>query len=166
MAWTPKQNVANKRKIVANLMAFVKTNQVDALAWASPNETLKPFVEFSDSVGNRDKPNLPSLAFADDDAASDYTQDLVASAYRVNFEAMVENSDANKVVQQARLYALALESLIRNIEKPALLAGTGIGNFTLETIETGFEQVKVNRRRTMFMQMFEVRATYTLRAAN
>jgi hypothetical protein len=166
MSWTPRNNVTNKRQIAGNLLAFFKTNNADALLWASPSESLKPFIEFADSVGNRDKPNLPSLAFADDDDATDYTTDLLQTAYRLNFEAMIENPDPNVVVRQARKYIRALESMTRNIGKDDLLADTGVSNFTLETIETGFEQVKANKPRTSFMQKFEIRITYTLRADN
>ena len=170
MSWNPALKVANKRQIAANLLNFVKANQEDALAWAKTqaglSETVKKFITFDDALGDRDSPNVPSLAISDDDDASDYTADMTNAAYRLTFLARIQNADFNKVVRQARVYSLCLESLIRNIPTATLLADTHIDNYTLETIETGFPRVKSNENQTLFQQEIEIRAVFTLRASS
>lgn len=161
MAWTPTETIIHARAIPDNLLAYIEANQEDALVWAS-GSAMKPIAEFSSTVANRDVPVFPSIAYSDDNDAADYTETLPIGAYSVVLEVMVNNSDPSIAVTQARSYAKAIVSMIRNCPPASLLPNTGLSVATLQTIETGFDPIKTNEMQNDFLQMFQIRAVYNL----
>lgn len=162
MAWTPTNKVINARVIAANILAFIAANQTEALTWANGSTGLLDFQEIEDSVANRDSPLFPSLALQDDNDAADYTGDMIDAVYSATFEIMIENSSPAAAVTQARVYATALSSLLANMDNNDLTSGmTGI-TAVLQTIETGFEEIKANDMQNSFLQVFQIRPTFSV----
>lgn len=148
-----------------NLFAYFQTNQADALLWAH-GSALKSFQQFSASVANRTLPVFPSIAFIDDADAQDFTGDgLLPGAYNLGFELMVQNQNPTTATTEARSYAAAVISMIRNCPTATLLADTGATTEILESIECGFDPIQTNDAQNDFMQQIEIRATYRLTAA-
>lgn len=165
MTWTPQFKVLNARAIPDNLLAYIATNQADALLWAN-GTALRPIQQFSNSVANRAVPVYPAISFANDSDAEDYTQDFLPGVYSVVFEVMIQNSDPNTAVSEARSYAKAIKSMIRNCPNSTLTANTGANanSAVLESIETEFAEIKTNEMQNDFMQSFQLRAIFTLTA--
>lgn len=164
MAWTPANSVINARAIAENLLTYFEANQVDALSWANGGTGLLPFQRFENSVGNRNSPLFPAILFSDDNDAVDYAQTAPIGAYSVLFLVLIENQDANTAVTQARKYAVAIASMIRNCPPSTYAAGTGANanSSTIQSMEIGFDDIKANDEQNDFLQQFEIRITYQL----
>lgn len=169
MVWNPQYTVINSRAIADNLLTYFATNQADALTWAGGG-SLKPFRKFSNSIANRAVPVYPAIAFSDDNDAVDYTGDVTEGAYSLTFEVSIDKATANDsnaadtVVTDARLYAIAIVSMIRNCPLATLAANTGAlaGGTVIETIECGFDPIRSNDARNEFLQVFQVRTVFRL----
>lgn len=166
MTWTPKLAVITPRAIPVNLLTYVTdaTRQGDALTWAGDG-SLKKIKTFSNSVANRAIPVFPSIAFSDDNDAQSFENDITLTAYSCTFEVSIQNSDPDTAVTNARVYDKALRSMILNCPDATLISGTGaINGASLLTMETGFEPIKTNEKQNDFLQQFQIRVTYALRA--
>src|SRR5687767_6304164 len=138
MAWTPTNKVINTRILASNILTFIAANQTDALTWANGAPGMINFQDINDSVANRNNPIFPAIALRDDDDAADYTGDLIEPAYSATFEVMVESSVPSTAVTKARVYSLALSSMLRNMTSAELTSGLTEVFAVLVSIETGF----------------------------
>ncbi len=168
MAWMPEHAVINSRAIADNLLAWFELKQVEALAWAGDG-SLKPFQTIANSMANPDMPLYPAINFNDDNDEVDYTNEITVGAYRVVFELTVQNSNASAAIVNARKYAIAIASMIRNCPPATLCANTGaVPSLTvLNTMTIGFDFIKAGKdgtARNDFGQIFRVAVTYTLHA--
>lgn len=162
MPYANTHNVLNLRAIADNLLAYIAANQAAAFT-ALGFSSLKLIKDFQDSVANRAVPVFPAIAFSDDNDAQDFSGDgLIRAGYSCTFEVMVQNADPNVAVADARKYARAIASLVRNIDDDSLLADTGANVATLQSLETGFDPIRANEMQNDFLLMFQVRATYTV----
>jgi hypothetical protein len=167
MPWTPTYNVINARSITDNLLAYFAANQVDALNWANGGSGLKSFQKFSDSVANRNTPVYPAIAYSDDNDALNFGDGGIDSGiYVVSYEVMVQNPNPDVATSEARKYARAISSMIRNCPASTLMANTDADAVVIDTLEVGFDPIKTNATQNDFMQTFQVRATYLLTAGN
>lgn len=167
MPWTPTYTTINARAIADNLLAYIQANQVDALTWAG-GSSLIPIALFANSVAARDIPVYPSIAFSDDNDATDYTGDLGQGAYSVTFEVSVQSDDPDTAVVNARKYAKAIISMIRNCPKQTLAADSGAhaNGAAIETIECGFDPIRTNTEiQNDFLQVFQIRTVFILSAS-
>lgn len=165
MAWTPVNKVINTRALASNILTFIAANQTEALAWANGASGLIGFQDINASVANRSNPVFPAIALRDDDDAADYTGDILEPAYSATFEVMIENPLPAVAVTKARVYSLALSSMLRNMTNAQLISGTTAQAAVLISIETGFEQIQANEQQNSFLQVFQIRATYRLTGA-
>lgn len=165
MAWTPTLAVIKTRGVAANLLAYITdgTRQTDAYTWAG-DAALRTIKTVSNSVASRTTPFYPAIAFSDDNDAQDFTNDIINAAYSCIFEVSIQNADPDAAVVQARKYAAAIASMIVNCPKATLTANTGAVDASLNTIETGFEPIKTNEMQNDFLQVFQIRVTFTLYA--
>lgn len=168
MTWTPAFNTIKTRAVADNLLAFIAANQADAILWATSGSALKPIKQFSNSVMSRTVPVFPSIAFASDQDAQDYTEDVIESAYSVVFEIVIENANPDTAVTQARSYAAAIVSMIRNCPPATLAENTGavVNAAHIQTVEVQFDEIKTNDTQTDFFQTFQIRAVCSLIASN
>lgn len=169
MAWTPSYTVLKTRAIPSNILTYVidATRQADAITWAGGG-SLKAFKTFSNSVANRTKPVFPSIAFSDDNDVQVFGDDLIEAVYSCIFEVSIQHSSPDTVVTNARYYAAALVSMIRNCPPATLAANTGADVYAtvIEGVEVGFEQIKTNEMQNDFLQQFQIRVTVRLSAPN
>lgn len=166
MAWTPTLAIITPRAVPVNLLTYVtdSTRQTDALTWAG-DSSLKLIKTFSNSVANRAIPVFPSIAFSDDNDAQEFGEDVIQAAYSFTFEVSIQNADPDTAVTNARVYDKALRSMIVNCPDATIISGTGaLPEASLITIETGFEPIKTNEKQNDFLQQFQIRVTYVLRA--
>jgi hypothetical protein len=164
--WTPSYPVTNARAIAENLLAYFEANQADALVWAGGS--LKPLKKFSQSLADRTVPAFPSIAFSDDNDATDYATSTAAQgAYSLTFEVSVQSLNGDTATTQARRYSLAIVSMIRNCPKATLIANTGCIQAVVDTIEIGFDPIRAHEnRKNDFLQVFQVRTTFILQVGN
>lgn len=165
MVWSPSFAVINARAIPDNLFAYFATNQADALTWAG-DSSLKPIRKFSASVANRAVPAYPSMAFSDDNDAVDYSGTVLQGAYSLTLEFSIQNQDPDTAVTQARKYAAAFVSMIRNCPQATYASGTGAvaDQSVIDSIECGFDPIRSNEKQNDFLQVFQIRVTYILQA--
>jgi hypothetical protein len=166
MPWTPTEPILSSRAIAESLATYFAANQVDAILWAH-GSALKPVSKFSNSVANRTIPVFPAMAFSDDNDVVEYGNDLLDAAYSVTFEFMVQNADADTAVTQARSYLKAFISMMVNCPQATLATNTGAiaGTIVIQTVESGFDPIKTNEQQNDFLQMFQIRAVYTISAS-
>ncbi len=165
MPWTPKHTIIKARAIADNLLAYFEANQVDVLTWAGDG-SLKPIKKFSNSVAYRAIPVYPSIAFSDDSDAVDYAGDLATGIYNLTFEVSIQNQDPDTAVIQARKYAAAIISMIRNCPPATLAANAGVKLEAtyIDTIVCGFDPIKTNDMQNDFLQVFQIATVFNLMA--
>lgn len=167
MAWTPTVKVLNLRAIADNLLDYWMTNQADAIPWAAtqlayadPIPLLKNFLDSAAFLAEKG-PIYPAVAFASDADAADYSDTTVAGGYILRFDTMVTGEDPELIVRQARVYALALLSMMLNCPKATLVdrAGVTADKTKIEDSVIEFGEMLSNNEQTAFMQRFELQAT-------
>lgn len=166
MAWTPTKAILKPRVLAENVLSYIQTNQADAILWANSNTALRSIMKFGDSVANRLIPVYPSMYFSDDNDAQDLSEDVITSLYTPIFEVNVQSTTPDEALRQARIYWVAIASMMVNMPMSSKTANTGAKDADLLGLETGFLQIKSNEAQNDFLQTFQIRASYQLRAAN
>ncbi len=165
MAWSPTFTVINARAIADNILTYVldSTRQADALTWAG-GSSLKAVTKFSDTIASRGTPAFPAIQFIDDEDAVDYSADVLIGAYIVTFEMMVQSGTLATAITNAKTYAIAFTSMIRNCPSATLGASTGATAATVRllSLETGFDPIKTNDKQNDFLQTLKIRATFQM----
>lgn len=168
MTWTPALTTLNTRAVASNVLTYVAdaARQGDAYAWAG-NSSLKLIKTIANSVASRTTPFYPSIAFSDDNDIQNFEDDLIVAAYSFILEISIQNANPDTAVTQARTYAKAIVSMIRNCPLATFAASTGADTAAtvIDTIEVGFEQIKTNEMQNDFLQQFQVRTTCRLSKA-
>lgn len=162
MAWTPTKAIVKPRALAQNVISYIQTNQADAILWANSNTALRPIKKFGDTVANRLLPVYPSMYMTDDNSASDYTNDVLISAYSVQFEVNVQSTTPDEAKRQADVYAAAIESMILNQPNSSRVNNTGAISAQVQLVEIGFLEIRANETQNDFLQTFQIRATYSL----
>lgn len=163
MVWNPTLNVIDTSVIDANLITFIKANQVDALTWANGGTALKSFKTISDSVADRTKPIFPRLSIVDSTEGTTSSGDLNDTAYQVTFECVFESLTVATVTSTAKKYDTALKSMLANISASAITSGMlGVTSARFISIESGFEELASNKQQNDFFSEWQVRVTYAL----
>jgi len=163
MVWAPSKAVITPRALAVNLLTYFGTHQADALTWAGGTGlvALRAYSTVASRVDN--KPIYPMISFLDDNDSVIYGNDLSEAAYQVTFEVVIENTNPATAVENAKIYAKALVSMIINCPAADLATGTGAtqGSITCQEIETGFDEIKHIDKKDFF-QVFQIRAAFTL----
>jgi hypothetical protein len=173
MPWTPIQKALNLRAIADNILTYWLANQADAVPWAATQlayaDPIPLLKRFSDSAAilAEKAPVFPAVAFASDADAADYN-DAIESGYIVRFDTMVTGPNAEVCVRQARVYSLALLSMLLNCPKATLAANARvtINNTHIEDTIIEFGEILSNEEQTDFMQRFELQATIRVHASS
>ena len=170
MAWTPTNRVPQLTLYSANLLAYIAANYAEALTWAGGG-SLPSFVRVYNSAAGRIYDAFPYLLLLDESAATDYTSDLNETAWQVTLEWAIsadatQAADANSPIgddlaQQARVYAMALESVLLNIPSASLLSGATYTNAPeAESIQTDFDALRQGP--SGYLQIGQTRAIYRI----
>lgn len=165
--WTAKTKTVNASKLEANIIAFIRANQADALLWANGGTgTIKPFNFLVDNLANQGLPGLPVLMVTGKEKSTDRASDLDQSKFGIQFEGIVLGKNAESLAALTEKYAAALESMLINIPDLTLLSGTTgqmIENEPNTTISYG--EIGMNEQESALLQVFTLRVTYTLYAS-
>lgn len=171
MAWAPKSKALNLRAIADNLLAFWTLNQEEAIPWAAAElgyvDEIPLLKKLAQNAFAMLGPNFPAVGFASDADAADYN-DAIASGYIVRFLCMVTGPDPDICVRQARVYALALTSMMLNCPKATLTdkARVVANNTQIEDTVIEFEEVLSDEERTEYYQSFQLQATIRVHASS
>lgn len=162
MAFVQTKKVVDTRFIGANILQFIRDNQAEVLTIANGGTALKSFQQIVDSIANRANPMFPSLAIESEGSATEFDSDVLGSAYRVTFEAMIYGTNASALPSLAKKYAYALELMLINIPRATLLANSGLTDLAVRSIETDHDPLKTNDNHTEFFQVFQTRIIYNI----
>jgi hypothetical protein len=165
MAWEPKQNTADFRYVVTNLLAYIEANQADALAWAS-DTPLEPFVALYPNAAGRLGSLYPNLMVVRQDQAMDFSGDVLIAGIELLLEGVVTGPDADQLVIDAKAYAMAVESMLLNIPHRTLTAsGKQSGLEVIMEMETQFDVLRGQKTATSFLQLWQTRVVFRIHSA-
>ncbi len=167
MAWVTTQKTVDSSRLEANIIAFIRANQTDALTWANGGTTpLKPFNFLVDNLANPSLPGLPILMITGKEKTTSRASDLEQTSLGFEFEAIVLGRAADALAALTEKYALALESMLISIPEAVLLAGTS-GQFIDNEPDTSisYGEIGTNEQENALLQVFRLRITYTLFAS-
>jgi len=164
MAWTPTINVLRSRQIAENILAYIATNQADAILWAN-GTAIRTLQQISDSVANRVNPIYPSIAIRDSEDGQIFGNDIHDAAFNVVFEVVAESPVPATAVAEAKVYDTAIKSMIANISAATIAADTSaiVGTIVLQEILSKFEDIKINDAQNDFFQPLTITASFTLK---
>ena len=163
MPWTPAEPVIEARTIGENLLAFIETNQADALAWATGGTALKPLARI-ENTAMTNAVVYPAIAETDYTGLNDPSETYNRGTSSVTFDIWVTGAAASTVKTQARYYAKAVKSMIRNCPNGTVFANTNaVANTSvLLLIEDTFPGVEIHENGTSYLQRVQIRASYQL----
>ena len=155
--------VTTPSAIPVNILTFITTeaDQVEALTKFG-GSGLRSLKTPSQTVANRAIPVYPSIAFSDEDDATDYTGDIAPSVYTTAFEGNVQSSDPDTAIAEARIYLAAVKWMAINCD--TMLTNTGMTSAALQTLEGKMLPIKSNEQQNDFLQQFQVQVTWLLTA--
>lgn len=162
MAWTPKINVIDARKLDANILAFIEANQVEAMIWANGGIVLKVFQQLSNSIANRSKPIYPSLAIFSESTATQFDGDILRCVYQLRIESVIYSNVAAEAAGLSKIYGHALESMLGNVTGAVLTGGAASMTASLERLDTNYTDLKWTKGTSNFYREIETRATYSI----
>lgn len=113
-------------------------------------------------MANRTIPIFPSIAFSDDNDEQAFNGDIIEGLYSCTLEVSIQNASADTASTNARIYQKAICSMIANCPTSTLITNTGATNAVLLGLECGFEPIKTNDMQNDFLQVFQIRASYSL----
>lgn len=166
MVWAPSKAILTPRAIAVNLMAYFVANQADVLTWAGGTGFV-PLRAYSTVASRVDKkPVFPMISFMEDTDLAVYGNDLIGAEYKAVFEVVIDNPDPAVAKANAEIYCKALVSMILNCPGASLVTNTGaVGqSITCQQIETNFDQIAEPKSKTMFYQVFQISADFTMSA--
>lgn len=132
MVWAPRFKVISRNRLRDNIIAYWNTNQVEALAWAKSTlgfpatPVLTPLTNFYTSTIGRLMTDFPRgmVVNAETTRATDLGDDSYeASRHTFVFEIETYGTDANQIVKDSECYAIAFDSVLRNIPSANLFTG-------------------------------------------
>lgn len=162
MSWEPTQKVFDPRFIGANLIAWFEANQELALAWASANDPpdLPPVLDFFENT--RVLTRFPALMINGMSFSTEAEADMDSITISLEYEINIMDGSQDFLATNAPKYAMAFESMVRNIPKTSL-QNNSIINFigVLASLETILDSVKTNG--SAFMQTITTSLTWECR---
>lgn len=162
MAWTDKieLQVFDPRVIAANLFAWFEENQADALAWANArgSPVLPPVLDFY--LNERTPTRFPACMLNRIRYGTDTGEDISRTEIALQFQIMLVHGDRDWLAAAAPKYAMAFESMAKNIPKTSLEENSKIvfDAGALVAIETTFDFLRTNG--SQFMQSFTTQVNW------
>lgn len=163
MPWTPEFKVIDQRPLATNLLAFIETNQTDALAWANGGPGLADFAKFYTNASGRLQTQFPCLMVLSQGIGTDL-EDQLASAFQIVLEGAISGPDPDVLVDNTKRYAMAVESMVLNMTSDEFTENTNQYHKAIVTeMETRHDIV--TRITSGFLQVFQVRLTFNIFAS-
>lgn len=161
--WRPKINVFDERSAKSALIAYFKTNQADALAWANDGAAL-PLIEKFHKQTAYVAGKFPFLVFNRTSHSSQF-EDILTIKFAVELEVWLMHGKPDILSDYAVKYSMALESMLVNVPDATFSENSKI-RITVEAdrMETAFDlQGKLNKGG--FIQIFQTSAQWTIEAS-
>ena len=146
MAWEPLLYTKSRKVVAANLLAHIKANMADALAWAH-GSPLEDFRAVYNSKVGRVATKLPVLMVARAGTKAATRDDGLGLdvAHVFGFEMKIKGSDPEEMNERADDYLTALDSVIRNIPYATLFEGLEAampGMFEIEVSDEDLDEAR------------------------
>jgi hypothetical protein len=169
MSWGNQEiflNVFDPRHTGANLFDWFEENQADALAWANEGVegALPPVKDFF--LNLHIPTRFPVCMLERAAYGSETGEDLADVTIALQYSIQIVNGDQDWLAAAAPAYAMAFESMTKNIPKTRLEKDSKIifDGGVLVSIETTFEFLRSNG--SQFMQEFTTLVNWRLDFAN
>jgi hypothetical protein len=163
MAWTPQYKVIDQRLLAENLLAYMETNQTDALTWANEGAGLSDFQRFYTNASGRLQTISPCLMILGQQVETNL-EDSLQSDFRLVLEGAVSGPDTDELVANAKRYAMAVESMAVNIPSATLVANS-LHYHNAYVTELNTVQDVVTRISSGFLQVFRTTVNYRVEAS-
>lgn len=173
MAWTPKEQVLDLTPIIDNLLGYIEANDADALAWANGGDAMDEFAGLYPNASGRLATKFPQLIVLDQEirvqiGGSENEGDILIGTLALTLEGAVMGKDVDPLVQDAKVRAKAVESMLMNIPLATLAAGCSpaITSAVCMGYQTAHDQVKGQggKSASSWLQIWQTRAEYQLTA--
>lgn len=161
MVWSPHYQVVDYSQVADNLLTYIDANQTEALNWANGGSGLADFAKFYTNAVGRLQTTFPSLMVLAYRAETNLEGDLLESGMQITMEGTVSGNDTDQLVQDAKRYAKAVESMVANIPSAALTANSDPAmTARLFEVESVFDILRPWT--SGYLQIFQTRCIYVL----
>lgn len=170
MSWQTKieLQVFDARNIGANLLKWFGENQADALLWANDGLPIlgTKNILIQDFFPNaRIAARFPVLMVNQAVFDSETGEDIAVVSAVLEYEIALMNGKQDWLARYAPVYAMAFESMLKNIPKTRLEKDSKIDfDGQLTKIETAFDLLKTNGNN--FLQTFTTQVSWTINFSN
>jgi hypothetical protein len=156
VAWQPKLPAQFIRPLVRNLLAVIRRDEVDALAWAAAPETLAPFAWLG--IAEHVEPRYPyCLVLADGtDVEGDSDATGIQERHQLVVQLAVTGNDPDALADELFMRVNAVDSIIRQAAWPDLLEGVPWGGYGPTVLEAGRHNYNQFGRRNANQQYMHV----------
>jgi hypothetical protein len=164
MTWNPHFKVVDVTNTVDNLLGYIETHQAEVLLWAQGDPVLAGFAGLYANAAGRLGTLFPSLMVLSQRSETDLSGDILITGLELVLEGTVTGSSADLLVLNTKTYAMALESILANIESEDL---TGDPQVTAQLFEVGttFDILRGQKTANSWMQIFQTKCLYKLMSA-
>lgn len=166
MSWENKieLQVFDPRIVGGNLFAWFKENQQDALFWAADGDELPPVLDFFENL--RTPTRFPVCMLNRLAYATETGEDIAETQIVLQYEIQLVHGQQDWLARNAPRYALAFESMTKNIPKTRLEKNSKIvfDAGALISLETTFDFLRTNG--SQFMQSFVTQVNWSVEFAN
>ncbi len=164
MAWAPKIKVFDEREAKNAIIAYIKANQADALAWANAEyapPSLPPIKVFFKAPSTVTV--FPALTFIQSEHQSVF-EDVLLISFSLTLEIAIIHGDQETLADLSKRYAMAIESLLTNMPETTFGDKSIIDiTSTMRSLDTVF--AVQGKYRSKFIQIFQTKAAWTIEAA-
>lgn len=166
MTWAPTKQVIDLSGVVDNLLEYIETNQADAHLWAN-GEPLDDYKALYPNATGRLSTKFPHLIVLDQEHKGEDTDteqgEVLAITLVLTLEGAVTGSNVDTVVNNAKKYALALESMLMNIPSATLTGSASVHGYCAG-YQTASDLFKAHGGKTAssWLQIFQTRCEYRL----
>jgi len=166
MVWNPSKQVIDVSPVVTNLLAYIASNQTDALIWANGGAGLADFAKFYPSASGRLGSIFPHLMVIDQEDEGEDAEtengDVLLTGLRLRLEGAVTGADADELAVTAKIYDTAVKSMLVNIPGATL---TGSQATNAYPIQMGTVFDVVGKYKTSYIQVWQTSIIYKLIAS-
>ena len=167
MAWTPRIKVPDLTGVVDNLLGYIRDNQADAHEWAN-GSPMKDYAALYPNAAGRLTTKFPQLLVIDQEHKGEEGKsddgELLVIRLALTFEGAVTGNNADTLVNTAKAYGMALESMLVNIPGATLCAGmTNTTHGVCMTYQTVYDVLKgTGKTGSTWLQIWQTQVEYEL----
>lgn len=169
MTWAPKNKVVDLTTVVDNLLGYIDANQSDAHKWANGGAAMPDYKKLYPNASGRLAAIFPQLLVLNQEHSAEDSEtadgDLLIIRVALTLEGTMTGPNEDELVLTAKKYALALESMLANVNSASLTANANqIMHSHLMTYATVFDLIAGygNKKASSWLQMFQTKCEFRL----